>query len=52
LVKIQIEKNVHTIVSGLTVFRQRILSYFGSTVMKIYGIDPEPALTHRQYILE
>ena len=52
LVKIQIEKNVHTIVSGLTVFRQRILSYFGSTVMKIYGIDHEPTLTHRQYILE
>ena len=46
LVKMHVEKTVHTVVSGLTVLRQRILSYFGSNVMKIYGLDPESALTY------
>ena len=52
LVKMHVEKTTHIVVSGLTALRQRILSYFGSTVMKIYGLDTEPALTHRQCILE
>ena len=45
LVKIVIEKTTHTVVSGLTVLKQRILGYFGSSVMKIYGLDPQPAPT-------
>ena len=46
LVKMHVENAVYTVVSGLTDLRQRILSYFGSTVMKIYGLDSEPALAH------
>jgi len=52
LVKMHVEKTTHVVVSGLTALRQRILSYFGGTVMKIYGLDHEPALTLRQCILE
>jgi transposase len=52
LVKIYMEKTMYIVVSGLTDLRKRILSYFGSAVMKIYGIDPPSALTHRQCILE
>jgi transposase len=46
LVKIHVEKTTHTVISGLTTLRKRILSYFGSNVMKIYGLDPESALTY------
>lgn len=46
LVKMHVEKTIYTVVSGLTDLRQRILGYFGSTVMKIYGLDLQPALTH------
>jgi len=52
VVKMYVGKNTHIVVSGLTVLRQRILSYFGGTVMKIYGLDPESALTIPQYNLE
>lgn len=52
IVKMYIEKTTHTVISGLTNLRQRILSYFGNTVMKIYGLDPQSALTYRQCILE
>lgn len=52
LVKMYIEKATHIVVSGLTILRRRILSYFGNTVMKIYGLDPESALTDRKCILE
>jgi len=34
-----IEKSTHVVVSGLTAFKQRTLSYFKSPVMKIYGLD-------------
>jgi transposase len=46
LVKMCIDKTTHVVVSGLTVLKQRILSYFGSSVKKIYGLDLQPALTH------
>ena len=46
------DKTTHIVVSGLTVLKQRILGYFGSSVMKIYGLDSESALAHPQYILE
>lgn len=52
LVKMHVEKTTHTVVSGLTALKQRILSYFGDTVMKIYGLVPEPALNCPRYILE
>jgi transposase len=43
LVKMTIEKTTRIVISGLTVLKQRILSYFGSSVRKIYGLDLEPA---------
>lgn len=46
LVEMHVKKTIYTVVSGLTDFRKRILSYFGNTVMKIYGLDPQPGLTH------
>ena len=39
LVKMDIEKSTHVVVSGLTALKQQTLSYFGSSVMKIYGLD-------------
>jgi hypothetical protein len=41
-----LEKTTHIVISGLTTLRKRILSYFVSNVMKIYGLDPESALTY------
>lgn len=52
LVKIYVEKTTHVVVSGLTVLKQRVLSYFGGTVMKIYGLVPESALTDSQYAFD
>lgn len=43
LVKMCIEKTTHIVVSGLTALKQRILGYFGGSVMKIYGLDLQPA---------
>ena len=43
LVKMHIEKSTHVVISGLTALKQRILGYFGSSVMKIYGLDSELA---------
>lgn len=52
LVEMYVEKTMYPVISGLTDLRKRILSYFGSTVMKIYGLDAQPALTHPGCILE
>jgi transposase len=45
LVKMCIEKTTHIVISGLTDLKKRILGYFGSSVMKIYGLDCQSALT-------
>ena len=45
LVKMCIEKTAHTVIAGLTDLKKRILGYFGIPVMKIYGLDPQSALT-------
>ena len=45
LVKMCIEKTIHIVISGLTTLKQRILGYLGSSVMKIYGLDSQPAPT-------
>lgn len=45
LVKMCIETTTHVVISGLTALKQRILGYFGDSVMKIYGLDPQPAPT-------
>lgn len=44
IVKMCIDKTTHIVVSGLTTLKQKILSYFGSSVRKIYGLDIQPAL--------
>lgn len=43
LVKIDLEKRSHVVISGLTALKERILRYFGSSVMKIYGLDVQTA---------
>ena len=43
IVKVCIEEVMHTVVSGLTDLKQRIIEYFGVSVMKIYGLTPQPA---------
>lgn len=45
LVKMYVDKTTHVVVSGLTPLKQRILGCFGGTVMKIYGLDLQPAPT-------
>ena len=45
LVKVSIKGKIHTIFSGITELKRRIIGYFGNTVRKIYGFDFEPALT-------
>ena len=44
--KVVLKKNndIRTVITGLTELKKRILSYFGSTVRKIYEIDFQPAL--------
>jgi transposase len=44
VVKVCIEKTTHTVTSGLTALKERIIGYFGGCVMKIYGFDPPSAL--------
>jgi transposase len=44
-VNMSIQETWHVVTSGLTSLRRRILSYFGSSVRKIYGLDLQPAPT-------
>jgi len=43
VVKVYIENTMHTVISGLTVLKQRIIGYFGCSVMKIYGLALQTA---------
>jgi transposase len=38
-VKMQVNNVIHKIVEGLTPLKKKIISFFGQTVMKIYGIE-------------
>lgn len=43
VVKVCIEKATYMVISGLTALKQRIIGYFGCSVMKIYGLISQPA---------
>ena len=45
VVKMHVKKITQIVISGLTDLRRRILGYFGSSVMKIYGLDSQLART-------